>query len=142
LQRQPGLEPENPTVKMSIQFDTDFALVSEGINRLAQTEAFPKPYVPVWDLVEVDASELKIRLLFVPESLYHVRVEFEDGQDVYISFNRRFWKERDDFRTYEGVELYDLHLDGIPVDESDLDFLFEEGIERLEQFVWNQEVAE
>jgi hypothetical protein len=127
---------------MSIQADSDFALISEGFNRLAQIEASPKPYVPVWDLVEVDASELKTRLLFVPESLYHVRVEFEDGQDVYISFNRRFWKESDDFRTYEGVELYDLHLDGIPVDAGDLDFLFEEGIERLEQFVWEQEGQE
>jgi hypothetical protein len=94
------------------------------------------------DIVEVDASELKTRLLFVPESLYHVRVELEDGTDWYVSFNRRFWKESDDFRTYEGVELYDLHLDGIPVDAGDLDFLFEEDLERLEQFVWEQEVGE
>jgi hypothetical protein len=125
---------------MSILFDPTFALESEGINRLAEIEESPKPYVSVWDIVEVDASELKTRLLFVPESLYHVRVEFEDGQDVYISFNRRFWKESDDFRTYEGVELYDLHLNGISVDAGDLDFLFEEGVERLEQFVWEQEV--
>ena len=127
---------------MSVGSTPDFALVSEGINRLAQVEASPKPYVPVWDIVEVDASELKTRLLFVPESLYHVRVELEDGTDWYVSFNRRFWKESDDFRTYEGVELYDLHLDGIPVDAGDLDFLFEEGIERLEQFVWEQEGRE
>jgi hypothetical protein len=119
---------------------SDFALVSEGINRLAQVEDSPKPYVPVWDIVEVDASELKTRLLFVPESLYHVRVELENGQDFYLSFNRRFWKERDDLHTYEGVELYDLHLDGIPVSTGDVDFLFEEGIERLENFVWEQEV--
>ena len=127
---------------MSVGSTPDFALVSEGFNRLAQVEESPKPYVPVWDIVEVDASELKTRLLFVPESLYHVRVEFEDGQDVYISFNRRFWKESDDFRTYEGVELYDLHLDGLPVDAGDLDFLFEEGLERLEHFVWEQEGRE
>ena len=127
---------------MALESASEFALVSEGINRLAQVEAPPKPYVPVWDIVEVDASELKTRLLFVPESLYHVRVELEDGTDWYVSFNRRFWKESDDFRTYEGVELYDLHLDGIPVDAGDLDFLFEAGIERLERFVWEQEVAE
>ena len=125
---------------MSIQADPEFALVSEGFNRLAEIEESPKPYVPLWDLVEADASELKTRLLFVPESLYHVRVELEDGTDWYVSFNRRFWKESDDLRTYEGVELYDLHLDGLPVDAGDLDFLFEEGIERIENFVWEQEV--
>ena len=121
---------------------SDFALVSEGINRLAQIEESIKPYIPVWDIVGVEPDELKTRLLFVPEATHHVRVEFEDGQDVYISLKRRFWKERDDFRTYEGVELYGLHLDGIPVDAGDLDFLFEEGIERLESFVWEQEGRE
>lgn len=127
---------------MSFGSDSNCALVSEGINRLAQVEESPKSYVPVWDIVEVDASELKTRLLFVPESLYHVRVELEDGTDWYVSFNRRFWKESDDLRTYEGVELYGLHLDGIPVDAGDLDFLFEEGIERLESFVWEKEGRE
>ena len=127
---------------MSIGSASDCALVSEGINRLAQVEASPKPYVPVWDIVEVDASDLKTRLLFVPESLYHVRVELEDGTDWHVSFNRRFWKESDDLRTYEGVELCDLHLDGIPVDAGDLDFLFEDGLERLEHFVWEQEGRE
>jgi hypothetical protein len=59
-----------------------------------------------------------------------------------VSFNRRYWRESDDFRTHEGVELYDLHLDGIPVDAGDLDFLFEDGLERLEHFVWEQEGRE
>ena len=127
---------------MELESTSEFALISEGINRLAQAEESPKPYIPVWDIVEVDASELKTRLLFVPECLYHVRVELEDGTDWYVSFNRRFWKESDDFRTYEGVELYDLHLDGLPVEAGDLDFLFEEGLERLEHFVWEQEGRE
>jgi hypothetical protein len=83
--------------------DANFALVSEGINRLAQIEESPEPYVPVWDIVEVDASELKQRLLFVPESLYHIRVELEDGTDWYVSFNRRYWRESDDFRTYDVI---------------------------------------
>ena len=127
---------------MSIQADPEFALESEGINRLAEVEESPKPYVGIWDIVEISAAEMRARVLFVPAALYHVRVELEDGTDWYVSFNRRFWRESDDFRTYEGVELYDLHLDGLPVDAGDLDFLFEEGLERLENFVWEQEGRE
>jgi hypothetical protein len=127
---------------MSSRSVSDFVLEAQDFNRLAQVEESPKPYVDIWDIREVDAAEVKARLLWVPETLYHVVVELEDGTDYYISFNRRYWQDRDDLHIYEGVELYDLHLDGIPVEEDDMDFLFEEGIEELENFIWELEGQE
>jgi len=117
-------------------------VVSDGNLNLsgAAPEDSPKP--GVWDILSVDAIEIRLALVHVPSTEYHVRIAFEDGSDRYVSFNRCFWKESDDFRTYEGVELYDLHLDGLPADASKVDALFEGGIERLENWVWNQEGQE
>lgn len=127
---------------MSIQFDTDFALVSEGINRLAQVEESPKPYAGAVDFVELYPWELKQRILFVPNTAYHVVAELENGQDYYLSFDVRLLRERDEHNNLcEWVELDNLHLDGIPAQYGDVDFLFENGLERLEEWVLREEQA-
>lgn len=96
----------------------------------------------VWDLVEVSAAEIKLRVLNVPKTRYHVRVEFENGQDRYLSVDRRFWKERDDLRTYKGVEVYNVHLDSSPCTPGNVGDPFEGGFDRLEHWIGEQEARQ
>src|SRR5690242_10379185 len=124
---------------MSIQSVSDFALVSEGINRLAEIEESPKPYSGIVDFYEVEPHELKARLLFVPNTAYHVVAELENGQDYHLSFDVQLLRERDEHNNLcEWVELYNLHLDGVPARNNDVDFLFEDGLERLEEWVLHE----
>ena len=54
----------------------------------------------------------------------------------------RLLRERDEHNNLcEWVELDNLHLDGLPARNSDVDFLFEGGLERLEEWVLHEEQA-
>ena len=98
----------------------------------------------LYDLVSVSAAEIKLHVPSVPKTLYHVRAEFEDGTDRYLSFDAVFIRETDerDGSPVEYYDLYRLHLDGQPCTVADVDGLFEGGLERLEKWVWEQEVSE
>ena len=76
---------------MSIQSDFAFTLdFKEGnLNRLANLDENPKPYSGIVDFYEVEPWDLKQRILFVPKAAYHVVAELENGQDHYLSFDRR-----------------------------------------------------
>ena len=103
-------------------------------------EALPEPCAALFDLVAVSASEMDKAVSFVPKPGYHVRAEFEDGQDRYLSFDAHFIRETDE-ATGDDVEYYDLynlHLDGQPCTADDVDALFEGGLERLADWVWQQ----
>jgi hypothetical protein len=99
----------------------------------------------LYDLVEVTAADLKPHVSSVPNTLYHVRLEFENGTDRYLSFDAHFIRETDE-ATGDDVEYYDLyrlHLDGRPCTADDVDGLFDGGMERLGHWVWQQgEVCE
>ena len=129
---------------MSIQSDSVFTLDSEegNLNRLANLDESPKPYSGIVDFYEVEPDELKARLLFVPKIAYHVVAELENGQDHCLSFDVRLLRERDEHNNLcEWVELDNLHLDGVPARESDVEFLFEDGLERLEEWALHEEQA-
>jgi hypothetical protein len=127
---------------MSVESISDFALVCEVINRLADVEESPKPYSGIVDFYEVEPHELKAQLLFVPKAPYHVVAELENGQHYYLSFDVRLLRERDEHNNLcEWVELDNLHLNGLPAQHGDIDFLFENGLERLEEWVLHEEQA-
>jgi hypothetical protein len=98
----------------------------------------------LYDLVSVSAAEIKPHVSSVPSTRFHVRVELEDGTDRYLSFDAQFIRETDerDGRPVEYYDLYRLHLDGQPCAAADVDGLFEGGMERLENWIWEQEVRE
>ena len=94
----------------------------------------------LYDLVPVSAAEIKPHVPSVPKTDYHVRVELENGTDRYLSFDAHFIRETDE-ATGDDVEYYDLynlHLDGQPCTADDVDALFEGGLERLADWVWQQ----
>ena len=98
----------------------------------------------LYDLVEVSAAEIKPHVPSVPNTFYHVRVELENGTDRYLSFDAHFIRETDE-ATSEDVEYYDLynlHLDGRPCTVAGIDQLFDGGLERLGEWILNQEAAE
>ena len=99
----------------------------------------------LYDLVSVSAGEVAPHVPSVPQTDYHVRVELENGTDRYLSFDAHFIRETDE-ATGEDVEYYDLyrlHLDGRPCTADDVDGLFEGGMERLGNWVWQRgEVCE
>jgi hypothetical protein len=87
----------------------------------------------LYDLVSVSAGEIKPHVPSIPRTTYHVRVEFENGADRYLSFDAEFIRETDerDGSPVEYYDLYRLHLDGRPCTAADVDGLFEGGLERL-----------
>ena len=103
-----------------------------------------KASTALYDLVSVSAGEVAPHVSSVPQTDYHVRVELESGTDRYLSFDAHFIRETDE-ATGDDVEYYDLynlHLDGRPCTVDDVDGLFEGGMERLGNWVWQQgEVA-
>jgi hypothetical protein len=104
-----------------------------------------KASTALYDLVEVSAQEVASHVSSVPNTFYHVRVELENGTDRYLSFDAEFIRETDE-ATGDDVEYYDLyrlHLDGRPCTVDDVDGLFDGGMERLGNWVWQQgEVCE
>ena len=128
---------------MALESTSVFTLDSEeGNNRLADIDENPKPYAGVVEFVELYPWELKQRVLFVPNTAYHVVAELDNGQDYHLSFDVRLLRERDEHNNLcEWVELDNLHLDGIPAQHGDIDFLFENGLERLEAWVLHEEQA-
>ena len=98
----------------------------------------------LYDLVEVSAAEIKAHVPSVPSTHHHVHVELKDGTDRYLSFDAEFIRETDerDGSPVEYYDLYRLHLDGRPCAAADVDGLFEGGMERLENWIWEQEVRE
>ena len=98
----------------------------------------------LYDLVEVSAAEVKPRVSSVPSTRHHVRVEFEDGTDRYLSFDAEFIRETDerDGSPVEYYDLYNLHLDGQPCTVADIDRLFEGGLEHLASWLLEQEAGE
>lgn len=99
----------------------------------------------LYDLVEISAQEVASHVSSAPNTFYHVRVELENGTDRYLSFDAEFIRETDE-ATGDDVEYYDLynlHLDGRPCTVDDVDGLFDGGMERLGNWVWQQgEVCE
>jgi hypothetical protein len=126
---------------MSIQSESVLTFLAEegNFNRLASIEASSRPRAAVFDLGEVTPAELAPHVLFVPNTRFHFRVEFEEGPDVYLSFEGRVYTERDDLRTYVGAEVYDLHLDGFPADADELEAVFPGGMAWLEEWLIEQE---
>jgi hypothetical protein len=98
----------------------------------------------LYDLVEVSAAEIKPHVPSVPATRYHVRVELENGADRYLSFDAKLLRETDerDGSPVEYYDLYRLHLDGQPCTVTDVDGLFEGGLERLEKWLFEQEAGE
>ena len=103
-----------------------------------------QPYGGLFDVVEVSAGELKRLGKVFPNAGYHVRAEFEDGTDRYLSFDAHFIRETDE-ATGDDVEYYDLfnlHLDGRPCTVDDVDGLFEGGLERLATWLVEEREAD
>jgi hypothetical protein len=94
----------------------------------------------LYDLVSVSASEIKPHVPSVPNTFYHVRVELENGTDRYLSFDAEFIRETDEATgdPVEYYDLYNLHLDGQPCTADDVDGLFEGGLQRLGNWLWEQ----
>jgi hypothetical protein len=110
-----------------------------GQHFIEQAEPEPRPYSP---LDEVTPGEVSRHVLFVPKTRFHLRVGFEDGAELYVSFDGEIRTERDDLNTYAVPEVWNLHLDGIPAAPADVDFQFEDGLERIERFLLEREGLE
>jgi hypothetical protein len=134
---------------MSVGSNSVITSVHSGgnINLLsgAALEENLKASTALYDLVSVGAGEVAPHVASVPQTDYHVRVELENGTDRYLSFDAHFIRETDE-ATGDDVEYYDLynlHLDGRPCTADDVDGLFDGGMERLGNWVWQQgEVCE
>jgi hypothetical protein len=133
---------------MSLANALSTAIPADGKPNLlsgAALEDSLKASAALYDLVEVSAAEIKPHVPSVPQTDYHVRVELENGTDRYLSFDAHFIRETDE-ATGDDVEYYDLynlHLDGRPCTADDVDGLFDGGMERLGNWVWQQgEVCE
>jgi hypothetical protein len=129
---------------MSLANAFSTAIHSDGnINLLsgAALEDTLQASAALYDLVSVSAGEIKPR---VPSTRCHVRVELENGTDRYLSFDAKFIRETDerDGSPVEYYDLYNLHLDGQPCAVADVDGLFEGGLERLENWLFEQEACE
>jgi hypothetical protein len=118
-----------------------FPLEEGNFNRLARIEASPPPRAAVFDVGEVSPAEVSRNVLFVPRTRFHFRVEFEDGQEVYLSVDARVYTERDDLRTYVAAEVYDLHLDGLPADADEVEAVFPGGMAWLEEWLIEEDAA-
>src|SRR5690349_6498468 len=91
---------------------------------LAETSA-------VSDLVEVSSLEMSLSVPVVPSTVFHLRVEFENGKDVYVSFDGNVRDSHDDHRTYKEAQLSNFHLNGLPADPAKVDALFENAVDQL-----------
>jgi hypothetical protein len=109
---------------------------------VTQTEPEPKPYAEVSDLVEVTAAEMSQHVLFVPNTRFHLRVEFENGRDVYISFDGRVKDDTDGVRSYAEPQLSNFYVDGLPSTPDVAGFLFEEDLDVLEEWLIEQGAAQ
>ena len=101
---------------------------------LAETSA-------VSDLVEVSSLEIAGRVPVVPRTDFHLRVEFENGRDRFVSFNGRVTEDTDGVRHYVEAQLSHWHLDGRPVDPDAVDALFESAIDRLQEWLIAEEAT-
>jgi hypothetical protein len=106
-----------------------------GAHFIEQAEPEPRPYSALDEIEEITPGELSRHVLFVPNTRFHLRVGFEDGAELYLSFDGWVYTERDDLNSYSVPEVYNLHVDGMPASEGDVDFLFEDGLKRLEQWL-------
>src|SRR4051812_18160169 len=75
----------------------------------------------VSDLVEVSSLEMSQRVPVIPRTAFHLRVEFEDGRDVYVSFDGRVQTDHDDNCTYADAQLSNWHINGLPADPDAVD---------------------
>lgn len=71
----------------------------------------------------------------VPKCDYHLRVEFEDGHDVFLSFDGKVRTEEDDDREFLLADIWNLHIDGFPTSPADVEFLLETDLEVIEEFL-------
>src|SRR4051794_11955853 len=73
---------------------------------IEQAEPEPRPYSPLDEMEEVIAGEVGRHVLFVPKTRFHLHVGFEDGAELYLSFDGRVYTERDDLNTYSVPEVW------------------------------------
>jgi hypothetical protein len=126
---------------MSLANALSTAIHSDGKPNLLSSAALEDALnasTALYDLVSVSAGEIKPHVPSIPRTTYHVRVEFENGTDRYLSFDAQFIRETDerDGSPVEYFDLYNLHLDGQPCTEGDADELFAGGMERLGQWLF------
>ncbi|HEY0790824.1 MAG TPA: hypothetical protein VGD78_07130 [Chthoniobacterales bacterium] len=105
---------------------------------LTQQDIEPKPYSEIDLLDELTPGQAGKLLLFVPRTAFHLHIAFMDNTEFVVSFDGRIRTERDDLNTYAVPEAWNLHLDGIPVSEADLDFALETGTQVLENWLLEQ----
>src|SRR4051812_7434911 len=106
-----------------------------NLNLLPVAQVLPEQPSTVSDLVEVSSLEMAGRVPVVPRTDFHIRVEFENGRDVFVSFKGRVKDSLDDRRTYAEAQLSKFHLDGLPVEPDAVDALFESAIDRLQEWL-------
>jgi hypothetical protein len=127
------MSPRSDAVLTAVHADGKFNLVPVA-------EVLPEPSA-VSDLVEVSSLEMAGRVPVVPRTDFHLRVEFEDGRDRFVSFNGRVKEDTDGVRHYVEAQLSHWHLDGRPVDPDAVDALFESAIDRLQEWLIAEEAA-
>ena|SRR5690242_17492372 len=127
---------------MSIRSESAFTAAPAvgNLNLLPVVEVLPQPSA-VPDLVEVSRGEMAGHVPVIPRTDFHLRVEFENGRDRFVSFNGRVKEDTDGVRHYVEAQLSHWHLDGRPVDPSEVDALFESAIDRLQEWLIAEEVA-
>jgi hypothetical protein len=95
----------------------------------------PEASSVVSDLVEISAGEMSQRVPVVPNTDFHLRVEFEDGRDVLVSFDGRVKDSLDDRRTYAEAQLSNWHIDGKAATPVEVDALFTDAVDQLEEWL-------
>jgi hypothetical protein len=112
-----------------------------NLNLLPVAQVLPAQPSTVSDLVEVSSLEMAGHVPVIPDTDFHLRVEFENGRDRVVSFNGCVKPDTDGVRHYVEAQLSNFHINGLPVEPDVVDALFENAVDQLEQWLIAEEEA-
>lgn len=134
--RRNGKNPSSNLVSLAEAFTR--ALQSGGlrVNDAIYEPTEPAATEPEIELIaEVGAKGLRERNLPVPPCSYHLRVEFSDGTEWFISFNGRLKADTDGTRSFLEAQLSSFHVNGQPSTPDAVEFLLAEDLVILEEWL-------
>jgi hypothetical protein len=95
----------------------------------------PSATEPAIDLIE-EVGPQGLRNFPVPPCDYHLRVEFSDGTEWFVSFDGQLKEDTDGERCFLEAQLSNFYVDGMPSDPQEVErVLAPQGIEAIEEWL-------